>query len=322
MTLTNKISTRVKEYRNYAKCFGIKNCCIDLTNRYLFNENRTDCGKYWHKKKYDNAKNYIINNYKSVIDQYTSVQTSGNTISSDSPIWILWYQGIETAPTIVRMCIDSVRKHANQHPIVILTANNYTDYVDIPDYIVDKVNSGIITLAQFSDILRMALLSKYGGIWSDATLYWTDDLDKYVLGHDFYSVKHGMYSDWHICKGKWSGFFLASGQDNAFLKFLHEMFYEYWKNENCLFCYYLIDVFIALGYERVPAFQNMVERTPENNQNIFLLEQLLNREFDDENLKSLCKVNWLHKLSWKNAHQAFINNSSTYYGTLIELLKE
>ena len=51
-----------------------------------------------------------------------------------------------------------------------ITEKNYKDYVNMPDYIIRKQQSGEIDLTHFSDILRMMLLARHGGIWMDSTL--------------------------------------------------------------------------------------------------------------------------------------------------------
>ena len=54
-------------------------------------------------------------------------------------------------------------------------------YVDIPDYILQKYRAGKMTRTHFSDILRLHLLSRYGGVWIDSTILMTEHLPKYIL---------------------------------------------------------------------------------------------------------------------------------------------
>ncbi len=50
---------------------------------------------------------------------------------------------------------------------VLITADNYTDYVEMDSIIVEKWKKGIINNTKFSNSLRLELLVKYGGIWID-----------------------------------------------------------------------------------------------------------------------------------------------------------
>ncbi len=83
--------------------------------------------------------------------------------NGDENIWVCWLQGYENAPAIVKTCIDSVRKNAGNHKVILLNEKNMLDYVDLPDYIIQKYRNGIIPIQNFSDILRFALLKQRGG---------------------------------------------------------------------------------------------------------------------------------------------------------------
>lgn len=68
-------------------------------------------------------------------------------------IWVCWLQGIEQAPDIVKKCYKRLTALEN-HRIIVITNDNFEDYVNIPEYILDKYNKGIISPTHFSDILR------------------------------------------------------------------------------------------------------------------------------------------------------------------------
>lgn len=42
----------------------------------------------------------------------------------EGKIWMCWWQGEENAPEIVRACIDSVRRNAGGHEVVVITDEN------------------------------------------------------------------------------------------------------------------------------------------------------------------------------------------------------
>lgn len=86
-------------------------------------------------------------------------------------VWVLWWQGIENAPKIVYRCYESVLEAFKEWKITLLTEQNWNNYVTLPDDILDKFRKGVIPMAQFSDLLRLQLLIKYGGLWIDATVY-------------------------------------------------------------------------------------------------------------------------------------------------------
>ncbi len=63
----------------------------------------------------------------------------------------------------MRVCWKSQKKYlpANvEH--VIITEENYKEYITLPEYVLKKVDQGYIGIAALSDMIRAALLYKYG----------------------------------------------------------------------------------------------------------------------------------------------------------------
>ncbi|MBF7685628.1 hypothetical protein I2F17_07340 [Acinetobacter sp. B10A] len=84
-------------------------------------------------------------------------------------IWMFW-DG-EDIPEIVRLCFASVQKYCDNYEINILNFNTVTQYIDLPTF-----NNDIL-MAQRADLVRLELLAKYGGIWIDASIFLTRDLE-------------------------------------------------------------------------------------------------------------------------------------------------
>lgn len=317
MRIFKKIGIRISEYFNMFKAFGPAICIVDIINRYLFNENRNAQGKKWHIKKYNMAKLFIKRKYSVIIDRYKyDDKYKINNIRKEDPIWIFWYQGLKDAPELIKICVESVKRYSGVHEVIVVTKENINYYVDIPDYIYIKLKEKKITLTHFSDILRMALLAKHGGIWFDATLYCTGNFDPIMEKFPLFTIKHGLYADFHVCKGMWSGFFFAAGKENPAICFFRDMFYEYWQQEDWQYCYYLIDVIIAIGYENIPIIRELIDNIPYNNKRVFELQEKLNSEFNFHEFANLKTENFLHKLSYKTKTIKKCHNKVTYYGYL------
>ena len=121
------------------------------------------------QKKHEFVLSYLREAYSYRIDQYKEIKSIVN-IPDHHYIWVMWWQGEQAAPELVRMCIDSIRRNANGAEVVVITKDNYRDYVDIPDYIIEKHRAGVISFAHLADITRMFLLAGYGGLWLDSTI--------------------------------------------------------------------------------------------------------------------------------------------------------
>ena len=127
-------------------------------------------------------------------------------IDSGMIAWSCWWQGEESAPKIVKACLNSQRKHlpdSVRH--VVITEQNYRDYIKLPKWIMEKVKAGSITLTTLSDIIRAALLYQYGGFWMDATLLVLKPLGRNILGYPLYT--RNIPEIQYCTKAMWAGWF-------------------------------------------------------------------------------------------------------------------
>ena len=115
--------------------------------------------------------NWLESQYRDVINKYKNLEDNSEYISDISYIWVFWWQGMESMPPLIKACINNLKKKSGNRKVILLTKDNYSNYVNIPVNILNKVKKGQLTYTFFSDILRFNLLSKHGGIWIDATLY-------------------------------------------------------------------------------------------------------------------------------------------------------
>jgi hypothetical protein len=99
-----------------------------------------------------------------------------NTVKT---IYILWLQGFENAPFLVKKCLDSWISMNPTWNIVQLDKNNLNEYISIQD-IINGLDKKSVSNASTSDIIRISLLNKYGGLWVDATTYCTTPLDDWL----------------------------------------------------------------------------------------------------------------------------------------------
>lgn len=103
-------------------------------------------------------------------------------------IWQYWGQGLDNdvIPETVNICFNSVDKYKNDYEVIRLDDKNISDYLDIPNFVWRKRKNQMFKHAFFSDLLRLALLDVYGGIWIDATILLTDTIPKNITEMDFF----------------------------------------------------------------------------------------------------------------------------------------
>ena len=140
---------------------------------------------------WDNVKK----DFEMLAKKYEYLLKYEKNIAEDSPIWTMWYQGIDKAPPIVLSCIQSIILNRGKHPVYIISKYNLHKYLKLPSYIIEKYKNGSFTTTHFSDIIRMGLLYKYGGYWLDCTYFITAPLTK--LNFSFFTLKTKVYK-WYI----------------------------------------------------------------------------------------------------------------------------
>ncbi len=286
------MSKIIKFYKNFGFSFVNKllftKILIKLTKKQKFRE-----------KFFKLILSFLDKNYSSVM---VNDDKKLATIGDNYKVWVFWWQGYnDLMPELVKKCINSIKKNFKKHEVIVIDKENYTNYVVIPDYIIDKLSKGIITITHFSDIMRATLLSKYGGVWLDATCYLTSSIEDDIKEFVFYSnklPKDNKFID-HVDKAKWSAFFLASSPNNPIIVNLKNILYEYWKSKDCLLNYFLVDYCIALSYTKFDNLKKVIDIIPENNVNIHNLQPMLLKEFDENEFLSLTTRTKLFKLSYK-----------------------
>lgn len=298
--------------KEYIKEFGVRIFAIAGFTRVLRKLKLNHTVKSYERFKYNSIIRWLDKRYGEEVDKAIAGYTSHYKIQEDSPIWIFWWQGEETMPPIVRSCYKSVLRNAEKHPVILITENNIAEYVDIPQYIYEKIREKKMTLTHFSDILRENLLYKYGGIWMDATIYMTAPVSKEMYEYEYYSIK-GAFEEW-----EWTGFFQAAGKGNVFAKAVSHLFNCYWKEHDCLISYLLIDCFLAVARKHSTAIDRMIKDLPQKDSSIFLLnDQYLDKSYDVNEIKALSNKTNLHKLSYKYKHDSTVGEKLTFWGALL-----
>ncbi len=108
-------------------------------------------------------------------EKHNSVCYESNKIPKK--IWMLWLQGWDNAPELVRKCKTTWVENNPDWEINLLTKDTLSDFVSLPEIYSNHLK---LTPAAFSDVLRIHLLAKFGGVWADATTWCAKPLDLWI----------------------------------------------------------------------------------------------------------------------------------------------
>jgi hypothetical protein len=172
-------------------------------------------------------------------------------------IWTLWFQGRETAPTIVRKCIESWEACNPGWQVRCLDARDVEQYVPLREHV--DLERQVITHASLSDIVRILLLHEYGGVWVDATLLCNRPLDEWLgemTGEGFFAFANPA-PDRPL-----SSWFLAATPGNGLITRWCARTLEYWQDRKRADEYFWFHHLFRSLCETEPAFAASWDRVP------------------------------------------------------------
>lgn len=258
----------------------------------------------------DHYLKYIINECNKITD----VDVSKCDVKT---VWTMWWQGIENMPPIVLACYNHLKKQCQDMRVVLITENNWNEYITIPEIIIEKFQSGLLSITHFSDIIRVNLLKKWGGYWVDATMY-IADLPNEINEFDFFTLHAPNLFPNFISRGEWSPFFLGGNRNMCLMKNLCLLFYEYWKEHTELIDYLLIDYFIKIIKNHNTEISSQIEKCPLN-YNYYDLNISINEEFDKVKFNDMITKSPVQKLTYKKDFNEYTADGKlTNYGYLIK----
>lgn len=230
-------------------------------------------------------------------------------------VWVCWLQGIEQAPALVQRCYRSLQENLPDREVILLTEDNYREYVTFPEHIEKKLASGVITRTHFSDLLRLELLINYGGTWIDATVFCSGgQIPGYMLDSDlflFQNLKPG--ADGHATVI--SSWFMTACTNHPILLLTRALLYRYWEKRNAMVDYFLIHDFFQLAIETYPEEWNRVIPFSNSTPHILLLR--LFEAYDPAIWDAAVSQTPFHKLSYKFSEEDW-KKENTFYTHLME----
>lgn len=221
-------------------------------------------------------------------------------------IWWCWLQGEEKIPDLSKFCLNSLEQNISDYDIKIITLANLHKYIDLPSSIYLKYKAGWISGALFSDIIRLALLAKYGGIWIDSTVYCSsNDLIKVIEENNMFVYKNVMTSNSSVIK--MSSWLMASKKNNPYIIDASHLLIKYCKERNYTEDYFICHLILTLLSNKYYDIWNKISLF--NNIDPHMLQYVLNEQFSDDLFNRIKSKSSFHKL---NRHIKF-SEGETFY---------
>ena len=248
---------------------------------------------------------------RKFIAQYVQDHPADQAVQKHNPIiWTIWLQGMDNAPKVVQQCYRSMQKHITDREIIVITEDNYADYVTFPDYIMEKYKKGIISKVHFADLLRVELLATHGGTWMDGTVFCSGKPSRsYMLDGElflFQMLKPGL--DGH--SRAVSSWFMTAHSGNPIMLLTRELLHRYWKKYNYAVEYFILHDFLQMALEAYPEVWSKVVPFSNSTPHILLLRLFEN--YNEALWDGIRAQTDIHKLSYKFSPEEAAREN-TYY---------
>lgn len=233
-------------------------------------------------------------------------------------VWSTWLQGMGKAPETVRVCMESWHRELPEYDIRVVDSCNYHKWVELPPYVVEKHRKGLIPPALFCDLLRLALLKRYGGVWMDASVYCSG------FGNEKLRVRWDRIMDYEFTVFRYfhrgsavpvglSNWFMAAVPNEKVVSVVFNALLAYWRDYDCTVNYYVMHLFLGMALRTFPDVASSMPH--ENSYHSLLLGKVLADDYNDAKWRELASNVSIHKLNYRKESEVK-RNPDGYYSHL------
>jgi hypothetical protein len=214
-------------------------------------------------------------------------------------IYILWFQGFNNAPDIVKKCVESWKYYNQDWNIILLDNTNLSNYIKIEDYI--DMSNKKINFTALSDVVRLILLNTYGGLWVDSTTFCNKPLNEWL---HTYTSKEFFAFDKPGPDRLLSTWFIYSEKEHYLTKTWLELTVKYYKIYNEPHTYYWVHYLFSDLYNSDNIFKEVWDSVPKlsaNNMGPHYLQNkgMFNKIKDEIKSNIDNKITPFYKLTYK-----------------------
>lgn len=173
---------------------------------------------------------------------------------------MLWLQGWDDAPQLVKACVRTWERHNPGWQVRLLTAADLPQILD-GDPALAAVAAKKLPPEAFSNLVRLGLLLRYGGVWADATTYCLKPLDSWIdeaVSAGFFGFANPgpdrMLSSW----------FMAAKPNQTILSIWQKYCVDYWNAHDERHIYFWFHGYLfRKAYEENKYFRDIWDISPQ-----------------------------------------------------------
>ena len=224
-------------------------------------------------------------------------------------LWLFWAQGAKHAPIVVKHCIKRWKALNPGWKVVLLDNSNVGKFIKIHKLCSEPTH---LQMAHQSDLIRLQLLHRYGGVWADATTYCRAPLDDWIDD----ACQSGFFAFHQPAPDRvMSNWFLASHKGNPIPEILFGSLTKYFK-KNKEYPYFIFHLIFEELANNNHTFSKIWQDTPKISAvppHLLFHAGLVNPITDELKQKILESKTPMFKLSWKVDENQYNKNTILYY---------
>lgn len=268
----------------------------------------------------------LISYYEKKELEHFNIKPKKNFLNNKI-IWQYWAQGFnsEQLPDIVKICRASVEKHKADYQVILLDDKNIDEYLELPTFIQEKRKNSNFKHAFFADLIRLGLLTTYGGVWLDATILMTGPLPQYLTKEGFFmyqrvNIPINVQKKWQKLNATYFNWnnshrinvlnsIIFAEKYNAEIKLCFDLLLNFWKTQNRIPHYFFFQIMFDVLIKTNRINMQKVDDTLPH-----LLLLVMKSSFNMKKYQEAIECTSLHKMTYFKKNL----NIERYYTFLIE----
>lgn len=179
-------------------------------------------------------------------------------------IFTFWYDGWksnDSLPKVVLKCRDNLIKYYKDNPaynVIFLDKDNMFEYVNPDDVLYTEYKNNKISTQVLSDLLRLAVLLKHGGVWVDSTILFLGDKFDFesffdysefnsIFDENYYMIGNECFSFYKGYEQYWCSFMLSAWKESNIVSRAYKFLKQYIIEKNYNLIYLCIDLAIMFA---------------------------------------------------------------------------
>lgn len=261
---------------------------------------------------------FLKSKYTSIINAQNDYLINFQKQEEKTPkiIWWCWLQGEEQAPPLCKATLASLQQNYPDYDIRVVTSANLHQYVHMPDYIDKKFQTGKMSAAHYSDILRTLLLIEYGGAWIDSTVFSSKRAADLLEEPLFFYQMFMRENKATIC----SNWMIVARPNHPALLLMRDLLFKYWQEHNYTIHYFLYHLFFHMAMDHYHELWNQVPLY--SNVPVHVLQKELFEKYDVKRFEQITRMADFHKLTHHRNASTEGDISGTNYEHIIKMMGE